>query len=73
MSPWAPRLCLVPLGARGVKCPGIEDTDGCESPWELNLGLLQEQPVLLITKPALQARKVLLFNQARANSSHQEV
>jgi hypothetical protein len=32
-------------------------TDGCEPPcgfWELNLGLLEEQPVLLTAEPSLQ-------------------
>ena len=38
-------------------------TDGCEPPcgcWELNAGLLEEQPVLLSAEPSLQPRKINL-------------
>lgn len=43
----------IPVGS-----PGPEVTDGCELPCgclELNLGTLQEQPVVLTTKPSLQS------------------
>ena len=39
-------------------------TDGCEPPcgcWELNLGPLEEQSVLLTTEPSLQALESILF------------
>jgi hypothetical protein len=41
----------------GIGFPGTEVTDGCELPrvyWELNLGPLEEQSVLLTTEPSLQ-------------------
>ena len=41
---------------KGVRSPGAGVTGGCESPcecWELNLGSLQEQQVLLPAEPAL--------------------
>jgi hypothetical protein len=41
----------------GAEVPGIEVTDGYESPrgcWESNWGLLEEQPVMLTTEPPLQ-------------------
>ena len=42
---------VLPVGSSGT-----EGTDNCEPPcggWELNLGLLQEQQVLLTTEPSL--------------------
>jgi hypothetical protein len=42
----------------------IPMTDGCEPPcgcWELNLGPLEEQSVLLITEPSLQPQGALFF------------
>jgi hypothetical protein len=39
-------------------------TDGCELPcgcWELNPGLLEEQPVLLAAEPSVKALEGLLF------------
>ena len=42
----------------GAGNPRTEVTDCCEQPcgcWELNLRLLQELPVLLITEPFLQS------------------
>jgi hypothetical protein len=38
-----------------IRGPGTGVVDGCELPcgcWESNLGLLEEQPVLLTTEPA---------------------
>lgn len=43
---------------RGIKFPGIEVTDGSESPygfWDFNLGPLEEQPGLLTASPSLQS------------------
>lgn len=45
----------------GIIVPGTGVTDGCEQPcesWELNLGLLEEQQVLLSTGPCHQADNV---------------
>ena len=45
------------LWCEGVGSPGIGVTDNCELShecWELNLGPLEEQPVLLTTEPSLQ-------------------
>jgi E3 ubiquitin-protein ligase NEDD4 len=45
-------ICL-----RGVKSPGTGVTDSCELPcgfWELNLGPLEKQQVLLTAEPTLQ-------------------
>ena len=42
----------------GLRSPGTSYMSGCEPPcrwWELNLGLLQEQEMLLTTGPFLQA------------------
>jgi hypothetical protein len=54
----------VPTEAReGIWSFGTGVTDGCEPPcecWELNLSLLDEQPVLLTTEPSLQ---LLVFKQ----------
>ena len=53
-------LCLT-RPEEGIKsifnCRGIVATDGCELPcgcWQLDLGPLQEQPVLLTTESSLQ-------------------
>jgi hypothetical protein len=49
-------ICLVP--SEGVKPPDTGVTYSCELPcwcWELNIGPLEEQPVLLITEPSLQS------------------
>jgi hypothetical protein len=52
-------LCMVFAKAReGVRSPGTGITVGCEPPygwWELNLDLLEEQPVLFSTEPSLWA------------------
>ena len=52
------RACPVPSEAsEGHQIPGTGVIDGCETPcgcWELNLGPLQEQPVLLTAEPSLQ-------------------
>ncbi|EDL00481.1 mCG113792, isoform CRA_a, partial [Mus musculus] len=43
---------------RGLRVAGIAEIDGCELPcrcWELNLGPLEEQQVLLTTEPSLQS------------------
>jgi hypothetical protein len=48
MYVYTPRVCLVPSEAQdGVS---YEMSDGC---WELNLGPLEELPVLLTAKPSL--------------------
>ena len=47
-----PDVCL----CEGVGSPGIGVTDSCELScgcWELNLGPLEEQPVLLTIEPSL--------------------
>jgi hypothetical protein len=44
---------------RGIRAPGTGTTDNYELPcecWDLNLGPLGEQPVLLTTEPSLQSR-----------------
>lgn len=50
-----PHVCLVPKEVRkSVEFPGTGVMDKCEplcGCWELNLGLPQEQPVLLTTNP----------------------
>lgn len=51
MDGWCPKT-----PEEGIRFPGTEVTDGCESPWgwwELNLGLLQK-PVFLTTEPSFQ-------------------
>lgn len=45
-------LVLLKVG-RGMGFLGTRVTDGCELPWELNLGLLQQQQVLLPTELSL--------------------
>jgi hypothetical protein len=35
-------------------------TDGCEPPWELTLGPLEEQSVLLTTEPSLQPESAFI-------------
>ena len=45
----------------GVGCPGTGVTHSCALPcscWELNLGPLEEQPVLLTTEPSPQPQKL---------------
>ena len=54
-------VCL----GEGVRSPGIGITDSCKltyGGWELNPGLLEEQPVLLTAGPSLQPPFTLLFN-----------
>jgi hypothetical protein len=49
--------CLRKDFREGIRSSGTRVIDGCESPrgyFELNLGLLQEQPVLLVAEPSLQ-------------------
>jgi hypothetical protein len=49
----------------GIKYPGTGFTDGCEPPrgcWELNLGLLEDQQVLLTTELSIQSPTVRFFN-----------
>ena len=53
-------MCL----CEGVRSPGIGVTDRCElscGSWELNQGPLEEQPVLLVTKPPLQPQMLLII------------
>ena len=56
-------VCL----GEGVRSPGTGVTDSCELPcgcWELNLGPLQEQHVLLTTEPLLQPpTKIHILNK----------
>ena len=55
------------MPARQERAPNLI-TDGCESPcgcWELNLGPLEGQPVLLTSEPPLQPSS-LLFYQAQS-------
>ena len=41
-------------------------TDGCEPPcWDLNSGPLEEQSVLLPTKPSRQPKKILFKNLSK--------
>jgi hypothetical protein len=50
-------FCLHVCLCEGVRYPRIGVTDSCELSigwWELNLGPLEEQPVLLTTEPSLQ-------------------
>jgi hypothetical protein len=54
-----PDVCLHVHLFEGARSPGTEVTDSCELPcgcWELNLGPLEEQPVLLTMEPSLQLR-----------------
>jgi len=49
-----------------TELPGTGVTDGCEPPcgfWELNPSPLQEQQVLLISKPSLQPHLISSFNK----------
>lgn len=53
-APWIYVWCLQ-RPEKGVESPGTGVIVGCEPPlgcWELNLGLLEEQPVLLIAEPS---------------------
>ena len=57
----APYVYLVPEDS--IRFPGNGVTDGCEMPcgcWELNLGPLQKQQVLLTSKSPLQAPHIFL-------------
>jgi len=50
----------------GIRSPGTGDKEGCEPPcgfWELNLGPLQEQQVLLTTEPSLQPPIFVLLRE----------
>jgi hypothetical protein len=52
-------FCLHVCLCEGVRSPGTTVIDKCELPcgcWELNLGLLEEQQVLLTTEPSLRSR-----------------
>jgi hypothetical protein len=54
-------FCLHVCLREGVGSPGTGVTDSCELPsgcWELNLGPLGEQPVLLVTEPSFQPSMV---------------
>jgi hypothetical protein len=49
-------FCLHVCLCKGVRSSGTGVTDRCELPcgcWELNLGPLEEQPVLLTAEPSL--------------------
>jgi hypothetical protein len=49
-----------PRGSEDVGPHGYRVMDSCKPPcrcWELNLGSLEEQPVLLTTEPSLQPHK----------------
>lgn len=51
-------------GARWLPVPGAGATEGCGLPcgcWELNPGLLQEQPVLITALPSLHPLYVVLL------------
>ena len=52
----APYVCLLPeYTIEGIKSPRMRVTDSYELPckcWQLNLGPLEEQPVLLTTEPS---------------------
>ena len=56
----------------GAESPGTVVTDSCELPcecWGLNLGLREEQPMLLTTASSLQPQGTLLI---RANKLFQQ-
>jgi hypothetical protein len=58
--------CLPVCIPAGQKTTSDFITDGCEPPcgcWELNSGLLEEQPVLLSAEPS-SASEVFLYNVA---------
>ena len=49
-------LCLNVFLCEGARYPGTGVIDNCKLPcgyWELNLGPLEEQPVLLTVEPSL--------------------
>ena len=49
-------MCLATVASIGVKVTGFGAMDSCKPPggcWELNLGLLEKQPVLLSAEPSL--------------------
>lgn len=57
------QACAAPMEARGVGSPGTD----CELPggcWELDLDLLEKQPVLLATEISLQPLEMILLNQS---------
>jgi len=46
------------MSGEGVRASGTGVIDSCELPcgcWDLNLGLLEEQPALLTAEPSLQS------------------
>ena len=47
----------------GVRSSGTGAVDGCHPPcgWELNPGLMEEQPVLFTAEPSLQPNAVIIF------------
>jgi hypothetical protein len=54
-------VCML---CKGVGSPGTRVIDSCEPPcecWELNLGLLKVQPVVLIAEPTLQKHEFGVF------------
>lgn len=54
----APCVCLVPSQVRrGYQIPLELELDSCDQLcgyWEFNIGSLEQQPVILTTKPSLQ-------------------
>lgn len=53
-------------GQKNIRYPGTGVTDGFKLPceyWELNLGPLKEQPVLLTIEPSFQPLKDFFFKQ----------
>jgi hypothetical protein len=65
-------MCMGSLSAQkpeeGVRCPGTGVKNGCEPPgvcWELNLGLLGEQSVLLTTEPPSHPQEQPCFKDER--------
>ena len=60
-------VCLYICLCEGVGSPGTGATDNCELPcgyWELNLGPLEEQPVLLTAKLSLQLGYIDVVDQS---------
>ena len=60
----APYVCCACRGQKeSAGSLGTGVTDGCEPPcacWELTLGSLEEQPVLLTTESSLQSQRFML-------------
>jgi hypothetical protein len=55
-------VCMYVCMYEGVRTPGTEIIDSCVLPcvcWKLNLGPLEEQPVLLTAEPSLQPLRTL--------------